>query len=217
MVRTLLVSPHPSSLCLFYQKYGLVFQTVTLAYTPCYLSTNSNLCILKEPYTGNGVGGLLKLYLAEKPYKETFALEADTTSFLLCAVAALPAYAYNQQISLVNDGIIACISVIRSPSIVQARRFYRSMGRWIREKHEIGPAHYALVQGNQVFELYPTRKEASFSMELIITISLEYSSYDRIFSEGLESVHLRYPPVKKIQDLEGRHIRFIKAPPLSLT
>lgn len=205
-VRSMLFSSNPKKLCDFYRNYGLTFQNFKTAGVEHYPSLNSSLWIIEKPqnlFTTPCLGGLITYNLCNENH-ETFSFTPDAEKNLAYGNAQVSQELYELLESSTKEG---WISILRDSSIVELLNFFKDIGEWCQEKHGAGPLHYALVVQDQVFEIYPERKEGSSKMEFIVPPSRKAN--DKNYSLETVLPHNLIGRNMQIEDLDGRHIRFM--------
>lgn len=169
---SVMFSKNPPELCHFYEQYGAIFKCIRLGNTNHYISANTNLCILKHdiflaPETC--LNGLV-LYELSNNTLESATHRINDKGNLFFGRFTLPKGPFLQHTDLLfpETTPLPWVSVIRSENIDETREFYRELGSWEIEKHGDGPTHYALTHNQQIFEIYPLRKNEPSTLEFLI-------------------------------------------------
>lgn len=182
-IRSVLFSNNPTELCHFYEQYGAIFKCIKLGNIDHYISSNTNLCILEHDETLASEiyhQGLIIYELSDNT-QESVTHRINNKGNLFLGRFTLPKdlFLLHRDSLFSFSSPLPWISIIRSENIEETREFYCELGSWQREKHGDGPTHYALIQNNQIFEIYPLRKNESETLEsLIPTKSTPFGHYD---------------------------------------
>jgi hypothetical protein len=198
MIRSALFSANPVSLAEFYKSKGLNFIKIAFEHTESYVSTNSSLSIFTRPSNSSSLGGLVSYGIAMN-YNNALSIDYDDQGYFAYVQANIDDDHYNLIYKTDKNN---WITVMRSSDIERTKSFYEYVGQgglWVKEKHGSGPEHYALVDQNHVFEIYPCRKSNPQTVEFMVQ---NHQSTD---FEGSVVVH-KSPT---LQDLDGRSIYFI--------
>ncbi|RYE05821.1 MAG: hypothetical protein EOP33_00985 [Rickettsiaceae bacterium] len=191
-IRTVLLSSTPIKLCQFYKNYGLLFKEFEILGDKHYFSINSSLCIMKrpqDPTLRHCFGGFVNC--SNTNSNNSISFKYNEEKEFLSGNLNLSEQLYNQMVSSNNN---YWISVLRHSSIDKLKDFYSNLGEWVKEKHNTGPLHYSVVCKGNVFEIYPTRKTKSSSMEFIVEGSKDAND------------HLHNA---QVFDPDGRQMRFL--------
>lgn len=205
MIRSIIFSSSPFELAAFYRKCGLQFQSLTFDEKTLYLSTNSSLCIMSCAKEQNYLGGLMACIT-----------QCDAQPFLNLSLEC-PFVCGKALLNISIDSAVATakqfdwITVIRACSIEDTKSFYMTISnKWVKERHDKGPDHYALEDQGHIFEIYPCHEKHSPCLEFIVSSQKSMRGDDEPVLEGL-GLKLMGGNSFIIHDPDGRRIQFVQS------
>lgn len=202
LLRVVLISPTVPLIQTFYEKLGVHFSSYTFYNDISWkISTNTNICIIKSSKEFSSSQGGLVLFKESLDLiteKESYAY--DPYSKLVLLKVAVHSDQFQQLIPLKSS---PWVNILRTPSIEDTKNFFTTLGTWVKEKHGSGLFHYSLTAQNQVFEIYPLRKDYTNTLEFLLK-----ASKNMLLSPPPHIIQARSQKRYLIEDPEQRLINF---------